>query len=86
MYKRIVFNISLNEKKLKDPCNTVHQHINSSAPQAHATSYVNAIVRLDPKGRLQGNEQHVVHFNFIEQLPLKINRHKKKYHFVPSAI
>ena len=62
---------------MKDSFNTVHQHINPSPQHAHATSYGNAIVRLDPKGRLKGNEQHVVHFNFIEQIPLKINRHKK---------
>ena len=39
-------------KKLKDSFNNVHQHINPSAQQAHATTYVNAIARLDPKGRL----------------------------------
>ena len=45
-----------------------------------------AMLSLDPEDRLKVNAQHLIHFNFMEEIPAKMNRYTTiKYKITPSA-
>ena len=62
--------------KIKDLYDSRPSHLIPSTSTRQTALYVNAT--LDPEGRLQGNEQHLVHFRLIEEILLKMTRRKKQ--------